>query len=329
MKTYNTLSSSLMTGELHYYVKPYSKIVDAVLSYDTLYVTFEEPEDPYLYTKKFTILLEPLRQGTQPCGDFEMLKHLKQTRISMEVTSSGSYSSRATIEMNPTLIETTYTLLYKTELTTEEQRDERLDDILEKANDVKKLADYKSNCSWPSSYGTVDALIEQISAKRVAEVGVAYGYHAEHLLDKFADIEYQGFDPYKSGYDPNDSFSNDVDTLFGNGEASPMDRLHSAVKTKLEKYQGRARLNRIPGDTANTVVENEFFDIAYIDGDHTYEGVLRDLNAWYPLVRKGGILCGDDYDWYGVKRAVIEFFRERNIEVHSPSDQRWYVSIPY
>ncbi|MBU3591454.1 class I SAM-dependent methyltransferase [Polynucleobacter sp. 78F-HAINBA] len=60
--------------------------------------------------------------------------------------------------------------------------------------------------------------------------------------------------------------------------------------------------------------QDESFDLVYIDGDHTYEGVVKDLAAWYPKVKKGGIICGDDIGWPGVKKAVDEFFIRLNKE---------------
>ena len=195
--------------------------------------------------------------------------------------------------------------------------------------DLDILLENKSSCSWLSTYGVVSNLIRSIDAKKIAEVGVAYGYHAEHILDEFSDIEYYGFDPYVSGYDPNDGFDADIKILFGNGDIPAMDRLYNAVNYKLEsKYGDRAKINRIPGEKADSLFEKYFFDIAYIDGDHTYDGVIRDLNSWYPLVKKGGILCGDDYNWDGVRDAVLDFFKEKEIEVFSPVYHKWYVVIP-
>ena len=52
---------------------------------------------------------------------------------------------------------------------------------------------------------------------------------------------------------------------------------------------------------------DKFFDIVFIDGDHTYAAVKADLEAWWPKVRAGGIFCGDDYAWSDVKRAVDAF----------------------
>ena len=35
---------------------------------------------------------------------------------------------------------------------------------------------------------------------------------------------------------------------------------------------------------------DEYFDLIYIDGDHTYAGCISDIENWYPKVKKGKIL---------------------------------------
>lgn len=53
------------------------------------------------------------------------------------------------------------------------------------------------------------------------------------------------------------------------------------------------------------------FDMFFVDADHTKEGVLRDLELYLPLMRKGSILCGHDYEsnpYNGVAEAVNEKF---------------------
>jgi hypothetical protein len=59
--------------------------------------------------------------------------------------------------------------------------------------------------------------------------------------------------------------------------------------------------------------------LVYLDGDHSYEGVKRDLETWYPLLVKGGLMAGHDYEAteYGVKRAVHEFANDRGIVVRA------------
>lgn len=51
----------------------------------------------------------------------------------------------------------------------------------------------------------------------------------------------------------------------------------------------------------------------FIDGDHTYEAVKADVQAWLPKVRPGGIAGGHDYgaEHEGVKRAVDELLPDR------------------
>ena len=61
-----------------------------------------------------------------------------------------------------------------------------------------------------------------------------------------------------------------------------------------------------------------YFDWVYIDADHSYESVKNDLRHWFPQVKKGGFLCGDDYEWEseyteGPKRAVDEFVIKNNL----------------
>lgn len=38
------------------------------------------------------------------------------------------------------------------------------------------------------------------------------------------------------------------------------------------------------------------FDIVFLDGDHSYDAVRCDIDAATPLVREGGVLCGDDLE---------------------------------
>jgi hypothetical protein len=60
-------------------------------------------------------------------------------------------------------------------------------------------------------------------------------------------------------------------------------------------------------------------DFVYIDGNHSYESVKDDL-IWWNQVREGGIFGGHDYDSYDgqdVKKAVDEFVKENNLELHN------------
>lgn len=41
---------------------------------------------------------------------------------------------------------------------------------------------------------------------------------------------------------------------------------------------------------------NSTIDYLYIDADHTKEGCTLDLENWWPFLRVGGLIAGDDYD---------------------------------
>ena len=171
------------------------------------------------------------------------------------------------------------------------------------------LEENKKTCSWFGSYGIVPHLAQMVDAENILEIGVAYGYHADFLCTVLPNIQYVGVDPYLADYDPDDIFSKDVERLFGEKEPQQaMDRLFNIVRSNLQKFEGRAKLLREKSWDAAGQFEDNSLDLVYIDGDHTYQGVVKDLMFWFPKVRKGGMICGDDIGWPGVKRAVDEFF---------------------
>lgn len=62
-------------------------------------------------------------------------------------------------------------------------------------------------------------------------------------------------------------------------------------------------------------------DMVFIDADHSYEAVIKDIESWTPLVKDGGIISGHDYDhnnnsWKGVYRAVHEKFGQPYFGCH-------------
>jgi len=78
-----------------------------------------------------------------------------------------------------------------------------------------------------------------------------------------------------------------------------------------------AKVIRHQGDSSAILrsFEKGSFDWIYIDGDHAYEGVSKDLAAAHRALKPGGcLMCNDYANWcslavtpYGVARAVNEF----------------------
>jgi hypothetical protein len=73
----------------------------------------------------------------------------------------------------------------------------------------------------------------------------------------------------------------------------------------------------ISGDSAASAsrYEDGTLDAVFIDADHDYESVSRDIDAWRPKVRAGGILAGHDFGPLhpGVVRAVTERFERPEV----------------
>ena len=56
---------------------------------------------------------------------------------------------------------------------------------------------------------------------------------------------------------------------------------------------------------------DDSIDFLFIDGDHRYVGISKDIDLWYPKVKNRGIISGYDYEksaFCGVKDAVDERF---------------------
>lgn len=59
-------------------------------------------------------------------------------------------------------------------------------------------------------------------------------------------------------------------------------------------------------------------DFLYVDADHSFKGAHTDLTAWFPHVRTGGVMAGDDYNhpmYPGVKEAWDDFERSYRLRL--------------
>jgi predicted O-methyltransferase YrrM len=87
-----------------------------------------------------------------------------------------------------------------------------------------------------------------------------------------------------------------------------------------------SRVNVIRSDSAAAAERfaDGSVDFLYVDAGHSFEGVLSDLAAWFPKVRDGGLIAGDDWCQQGVRSAVIAFFgRDRSrirVEAGEPNE---------
>ena len=73
-------------------------------------------------------------------------------------------------------------------------------------------------------------------------------------------------------------------------------------------------------EEANNFQDNSI-DFLFVDGDHSYKGVKKDLESWFPKIKNAGIIAGHDYTEpsCGVKMAVDQFFLFTGIEINRSS----------
>jgi predicted O-methyltransferase YrrM len=65
-------------------------------------------------------------------------------------------------------------------------------------------------------------------------------------------------------------------------------------------------------------------DFVFIDADHSFDSVVKDIQSWVPKVRKGGMISGHDYfNTCGVKDAVDLLFGSKV----QTFDSCWYVEL--
>jgi hypothetical protein len=154
---------------------------------------------------------------------------------------------------------------------------------------------------------------------RVAEIGVWEGRHAK-ILQNQLDIEKMYLiDPYDAYEDYEES-------------KSEVERMRDAKKTahsKLESYDNVEWVELYSQQAAQEI--DEQLDYVYIDGNHNYDYVKRDIELSYELVEPGGVIAGHDFSisWSGVIQAVIEFADEEGVEVHTEAwGSDWWFKKP-
>jgi len=149
-----------------------------------------------------------------------------------------------------------------------------------------------------------------------AEIGVAEGYFSADMLawpinlptlymvDRWACVPTQKGD--------------------ASNEQAWHDKNYADACRRVSGYGPRAVMLRGDSLDACERVPDESLLLVYIDGDHSYRGVMADICAWRNKVKPGGYMAFHDYENtnYGVKQAVQDYCRIHNLTIHLiPEDQ--------
>ena len=189
---------------------------------------------------------------------------------------------------------------------------------------------------WGSEHKYLTDAIETHRPSIVVEVGVWKGASVIRMASRLRDLAIDGVVIA-------------VDTWLGSWEhwgddgwfreLGVLESDRSIVTTFLRNVRSACLENYIvplPLDSVNAAQVLRHFnivpDVAHIDGGHDYAAVLADLKQWWPLLKPGGLLIGDDYragnNWPGVKRAFDDYFRPLGLIPLENTQEKCRVSKP-
>jgi len=146
-----------------------------------------------------------------------------------------------------------------------------------------------------------------------AEIGVWQGAFSSQILEITAPRKLHLIDPWL--FQP--EFPR---CMYGGAIAkhqSDMDKIYQNVITRFGKYE-KVFIHRGFSEQVLLEFSDAYFDWIYIDGNHDYDFVRRDIEMGSLKVKSGGFIAGDDYDWgedrgFPIQRAVQGFLKEKKV----------------
>jgi len=152
-----------------------------------------------------------------------------------------------------------------------------------------------------------------------AELGVFDGAFSREIIDTLNPKSLILIDYFHGEIGSGDQDGNNFRTI----------DLNNKYYELLKEYKNDSRVTIIKGDCTEELnrFSNNYFDMIYIDADHSYEGCKKDLNESYKKIKNGGWILGHDYalnpkktknKWdFGVKRAVDQFCIKQQLSINA------------
>jgi len=164
-------------------------------------------------------------------------------------------------------------------------------------------------------------LIQDNGFTNFVELGVAEGKTSRFILDHIDDLEITCIDPYiqYKGYRGSH-----------HGSYGKLLKKYECAK-KILFSDDRVTFLKMTSEEAVKTVRAKSKDLVFIDANHYYEWVKKDIDLWWPIVREGGILAGHDYiktNKWGVIEAVDQFVKKYKLKLNLDSDRVWWIRKP-
>ncbi len=153
----------------------------------------------------------------------------------------------------------------------------------------------------------LENLIKKNKLKAGAELGVRAGENYYYLLAHCPDLELLGVDLFQ--IQPEGCGEGHRKRTFEKPEygfSYDFESYYKFILELQEEFGPRAKFIRDWTTEAVKQVPDNSLDFIFIDADHSYKAVVKDIEDWTPKVKAGGYITG--HDWYQspVKKAVTD-----------------------
>ncbi len=150
------------------------------------------------------------------------------------------------------------------------------------------------------------------------EIGTFKGANAKDILDNLNVNKLYLIDPYKEYICENNAGQHKVTK---ESLSEPKEQAHERLKVYDENGQIKW-IEKYSDDAVNDVPQ---VDYIYIDGEHSYRQLKKDLQNYYPKLQKSGVMAGHDIHIVGVLNAVQDFTRDNNLHFQVAGQDWWFI----
>lgn len=167
-----------------------------------------------------------------------------------------------------------------------------------------------------SAYGLLSYIKELGDDLTGCELGVCKGFTLRHFLDLAPQITkvyaVDSWTPYMDWWGP--------------VTQQMVDNWREYAMTLLDPYMDKIELLEMDATMAASYIPDQSLDYIFIDGDHSYSAVVRDLDNYWDKVKTDGIFAGHDWNLPAVNQAVNEFRQKNNItsEIRFTQSNVWF-----
>ena len=139
-----------------------------------------------------------------------------------------------------------------------------------------------------------------------AEIGVYDGENARIMLKNLDIKKLYLIDPY-------------INNVAGFKDKKLIERIKTFAHLELRDFKDKIEFIEKPSEEAINEIK-EKLDFVYIDGNHTYEYVKKDIELYSKKVKENGLIAGHDYENKDVTKAVHEFAKANSLVVATARD---------